>query len=502
MSTMIHERPTVWSNHAQLLLTPTAPASPVACPPLDTWSALRRYLTIGGVDRAPAQSLPVTVDDADAVRSALTEDSLRVVAEILAATMARPSRREPMLLALALASAADDDLTRRAALTALPRVAWTSRDLFLFATFVQGLRGWGRGLRRAVGAWYNDRSAADLVEDVLTTPAFAGWRHADLLRLGHPKASTPTHDVIYRWLVTGATSGVAQPDPANPDAASTVARLSAVSQLADLTDADRAAGLIGDHRLPLGAVPGALRRQPTVWAALLPHLPLAELLPVLPELAAIGCLSMDGPLRASILARLGDGNAIERERTAPLAVVAAQGSYEAGHAAGDRWTVDESVIRVLEKAFDQTCRHVVAADQPVRLMIPAGLNRSSDSCGPLSMMDVAATLAIVLTSSGNDARIEVAGTRTLPLGVGAGQTIGDVLATIDRLSAIAGVPVDPHAAITITTGTASHPGKTVRLIPADTESADPLDGSVPAHRIAIQGIDMNLVGTVFGLLRS
>ena len=53
-----------------------------------------------------------------------------------------------------MAAGLGDEATRRAALEALPRVCRISTHLFQFATFVEGFRGWGRSLRRAVGGWY------------------------------------------------------------------------------------------------------------------------------------------------------------------------------------------------------------------------------------------------------------------------------------------------------------------------------------------------------------
>ena len=44
--------------------------------------------------------------------------------------------------------------TRRAALGALPQAARTGTHLFQFSLFVEGFRGWGRSLRRAIGLWY------------------------------------------------------------------------------------------------------------------------------------------------------------------------------------------------------------------------------------------------------------------------------------------------------------------------------------------------------------
>ena len=207
--------------------------------------------------------MPVRTADAHVVRTALASDSLRVVAEVLAVAHGTPPlRSEPSLVALALAAASPDDVTRQAALLAFRRVTRTGRDLFLFATYVQGQRGWGRGLRRAVGAWYNDRRVADLVEVVLNDPSWAGWRHADLLRLGHPKAASAAHDAVYRWLLTGTAPAVVC--SAEDDAA--LARLRAVTALRSGVAPDMAARLIAAHRLPLASVrSGCARRAPSGW---------------------------------------------------------------------------------------------------------------------------------------------------------------------------------------------------------------------------------------------
>jgi 60 kDa SS-A/Ro ribonucleoprotein len=59
-----------------------------------------------------------------------------------------------------MAAGTGDAVTRALALEALPRVARTGTHLFHFLQFVGGFRGWGRGVRRAVAAWYTDRPSA------------------------------------------------------------------------------------------------------------------------------------------------------------------------------------------------------------------------------------------------------------------------------------------------------------------------------------------------------
>lgn len=504
MARVLNPPSTVWASDP-LEQAPTRPASGTAVlgtrPALDTWQALRRYLLIGGVDRAPATPLPVTVDEATPVRAALAEDSLRVVAEILAATAARRARPEPLLLALALAAAADDDLTRRAALTALPRVARTSRDLFLFATSVQSLRGWGRGLRRAIGAWYNDRSPADLTGDVLTTPAHAGWRHADLLRLGHPKAPTLTHDAIYRWLVTGAEPRFAGTDPAEPRSAQLLARLAAATAIVDLRDATVAAALIATHRLPLASVPDHLRREPPVWSAILPHLPITALLAALPDLGGLGCLVPGTPTHDLIRERLTDQGAVVCAGVEPLAVVAALRAYEVGHSAASRWDVDPGILTALGRAFDSCCHDPAMGDHSLRLSIPVTIARQPDRIGALSPLDVAATLAVVLSRSESDTRIEVRGAATLPLRLVPGAGIDAAVAAIGRLAARAGPDAGDAPAMTLS-ARVGETRRVVRFGSGEQGSGRGPIGDPDTDTITVQGIDTSLLATVLGLMRS
>ena len=510
MAQTLNPTATIWSRLANTSIDPgtpwpngTIPAGlVVASPALDTWSALRRYLLIGGIDRAISEPLPVTVADADPVRAALAEDSLRVVAEILAATATSPSRPEPMLLALALAAAADDDLTRRAALIAMPRVARTSGELFLFATYVQSLRGWGRGLRRAIGAWYNDRSPATLVEDILATPGLAGWRHADLLRLGHPKAPTMTHDAIYRWVVTGVSPPSLPSDPAVPDSAGLLARLAAATAVAEIRDADLAAALIATHCLPLATVPEPLRREPCVWQALLPQLRSDELLASLPELAVTGCLLPGNPVLGLVCDRLVRFGTLPSCRMTPIAVVAARRAYEACHAGADRWAVRDDVLAALDWAFDLACRSVETGDMPITMRIPADIAEQSVPTGNLSAIDVAAAMAIILSRSDADARVEVVGAASLPLRLIPGASLDDTVAAIGRLAARTGSREDGSAAVAVAATLPEGGQRVVGFGGRDDGDGSGMRSGSEQDVITIPGCDTNAIGTILGLLRS
>ena len=173
---------------------------------LDLWARLDRWLVLGcegGSFYASEQAM--TRANAATVEECLAADGARTVARIVAISRAgRAPRNAPAVFALAMAAGHADLATRRAALAALPQVCRTGTELFHFARDVEGFRRWGRGLRGAVGAWYNDKPVERVAYQAIKYRERDGWSHRDLLRLAHPKAPSPEHDALYRWIVGGA----------------------------------------------------------------------------------------------------------------------------------------------------------------------------------------------------------------------------------------------------------------------------------------------------------
>lgn len=395
--------------------------------PSTVWADLRRYLRYGGVAEVITPPLPIRVAEAAPVRAALAADSLRVVAEVLAvAHGAAPLRPEPSLLALALAAASPDDVTRQAALLAFRRLARTGRDLFLFATYVQGQRGWGRGLRRAVGAWYNDRRVADLVGVVLHDPSWAGWRHADLLRLGHPKAASAAHDALYCWLLTGTAPDVVC--SAEDDAA--LARLRAVSTLRTGVAPDEAARLIAAHRLPLASVPQWVRAEAAVWPGLIGSLDLIGLAEQLGTMQAAGALVSGSALADTVMERFaGD------DRADPVRIMVALRGYGQGTDQHARWEPIPAVIAALEDAMASGAVTARPSDCLVRITVVAEAIADGVEDG---RADLAALVALSFAASGRAVPVTVIGDREIEVEIITGQRYGAVLAHLRRAAAAAG----------------------------------------------------------------
>ena len=143
---------------------------------VDDWTRLDHFLVLGSeAGSYYASQAALTRDNAQAVLRAIASDGERAVSRIVAVSESgRAPKNDPALFALALAAASDHLGTRRAALAALPLVARTGTHLFQFAASVEESRGWGRSLRRAVGAWHAaqpvERLAYQLVKRGRSTP--------------------------------------------------------------------------------------------------------------------------------------------------------------------------------------------------------------------------------------------------------------------------------------------------------------------------------------------
>ena len=330
---------------------------------LDDWMRLERFLILGsegGSYYVNEQSL--TVENAEAVRRCIVENGPQVVSRIVAISESgRAPKNDPALFALAMAAGIGDDATRKLALAALPRVARTGTHLFHFAAFIEQFRGWGRGLRKAVGNWYNQLPAERLAYQAVKYRQRDGWSHRDLLRLAHPVAPDAAHQALYRWVTQGET----------PPAESALDLILAFEAVQRAETAADVAALVSDHRLPREAVPSAWLTEALVWEALLEDMPLTALIRNLATLTRVGIIAPGSDWSHQVAETLADRERIARARVHPIAVLAAMTTYAAGHGARGRhtWEPVTEVIDALDGAFYASFGNVEAGGKRVVLAL-------------------------------------------------------------------------------------------------------------------------------------
>jgi len=317
---------------------------------VDDWKRLDRFLVLGSEGGSYyASERKLTAENADAVLRCLQADGIRTVKRIVEISdSGRAPKNEPAILALAIAFALGDADTRRAASEALPQVCRIGTHVFHFAQYVNGLRGWGRGLRRAVANWYIKASAEDVAFQAVKYQQRDGWSHRDLLRLAHPTAPTDDHQIVFNWIVKGWPGVGDEPHPVK------AAQIIWAYERARTAKKREILRLIRDYRLPREALPTEWLTEPEVWEALLPHIGLTALLRNLGNLSKIGLLAdRERGIVNFVTKTITSPDNLRKARIHPVAVLSALLTYKQGRGVrgSGEWTPVTKVIDALDAAF-------------------------------------------------------------------------------------------------------------------------------------------------------
>jgi 60 kDa SS-A/Ro ribonucleoprotein len=380
---------------------------------LDDWARLDRFLVIGsagGTYYISEQKL--TLENAQAVMACVDADGARTVARIVEISEAgRAPKNAPAIYALAIAASAGDEATRKAALKALPRVCRIGTHLYQFAEFVEGFRGWGRALRRAVADWYLGKAIDDLVLQAIKYKGRAvggadeggtRWSHRDLLRLSHPKAAKD--DAARAALF----DRIVRPDgtAALPAA---LAQFAASERLAKTGDPAEAARLITEHKLPREAVPTHLLNSKEVWAALLDDMPMTAMIRSLGKMSEVGLLQPKSAAAKIVAERLGDAARLKRARIHPLAVLLAQSVYAQGRGFRGKlaWQPVPAIVDALDEAFYRCFAFVEPTGKRIMLAldVSGSMGTAFVAGTPLTAREAAAAMAMVTLAAEGDCHV-------------------------------------------------------------------------------------------------
>ena len=311
--------------------------------PVDDFTRLRRFLVLGSEGGSYyASERKLTLENAGAVRRCIDADGPAAVREIVAVSEERRAPRvATALFALALAASYGGDETRGLAFETLPRVARTGSHLHEFAGYADAMRGWGRGLRRAVADWYAARPVADAVYQAVKYRNRYGWTHRDLLRKAHAKAEGPLNE-LFAWVTQGT---LPSEDPA--------LRLVHAFEQAKTADADTLAALIREHRMSWEMVPAEMMDRKEVWQALSEDMPVTAYIRNLATMTRLGAISpMESARACDVLGRIGTGSG----RIHPIGVLSALLTYRGGRGVRGQhvWEPVSQVVDALDAAFERS----------------------------------------------------------------------------------------------------------------------------------------------------
>src|SRR5215831_2141855 len=246
---------------------------------VDDWTRFDRFLILG----AEGGTYYITERDLvkqnhDAVVRCINADGVRAVNRIVEISdSGRAPKNDPAIFALALVAAHGLPEAKTLAFQNLAKVCRIGTHLFHFAEYVNALRGWGRGLRNAVGRWYLEQEAEKLAYQVVKYQQRDSWSHGDLLRLAHPKAPSAEHEAVFRWILAGADGLGEREVKRKVRGEDRIAKYGAVGALPKLIEAFErvkrtsnrieVVKLIDEFDLPREAIPTQWLNEVAVWEA-------------------------------------------------------------------------------------------------------------------------------------------------------------------------------------------------------------------------------------------
>jgi 60 kDa SS-A/Ro ribonucleoprotein len=308
---------------------------------------LDRFLIIGTSQGTFYQNeSKLTEQNVDAVVALIKANGKVVVDRCVEISQAgRAKNNDYALLVMALVFAHGDVATKMYAKDKVALVARTGTHFLHFVAFSNGLRGWGRSLKSVANKWYSEKSVNNLAYQVVKYKQRDGWSHRDVMRLAHvnPGNDVPRQN-LYKYIVKGADS-LKEGDP--------VPEILIAVEKAKTASTTELVKLIQDFKLTHEMIPNEQKNDARVWEALVPHMGLNALTRNLNKLTAVGLISPFSETSKIVQAKLGDVEAIRKDRLHPLSILVAQKIYSQGR--GDKgslvWTPDQKIKGALEDAF-------------------------------------------------------------------------------------------------------------------------------------------------------
>ena len=342
---------------------------------LDEWKQLERFLILGSEGGTfYVSEKKLTADNANKVLLLLKKDGVKVVektVEILKS--GRAPKPDTAIFVLALAASKGDDATRKAALAAVPSALKTGTHLLKFVDSVNGLRGWGRGLKKAIQLWFKGRKNETLALQLVKYKQREGWSMKDVLRLAKPVPETEVQGKLFGWTAKNEKAEWAKAPVAPGDkaldfvwATEQAAQTKLVAEQADtaeakaiLAEANQASvkklvDLIVTYRLPREALPTEALNKVEVWEALLQEMPMTAMIRNLGTMSKIGLIKPLSDAEKLVFQRLTDAERLRGSKVHPIQILSALRTYSSGRGvrSAASWNVSTKVVEALDEAFE------------------------------------------------------------------------------------------------------------------------------------------------------
>lgn len=385
---------------------------------VNEWDRLDRFLilgTEGGTYYASEKKL--TIDNATSIQKLIDNDGIRVVNRVVEISdKGRAPKNDQAIFVLAMCAAAKDLDTRHAAYAALPKVCRIGTHLFHFVRDVTELRGWSRGLRRAVAKWYTDRSEKSLANQIIKYQQRDGWGNSDMFRLAHPgqySKLSSGQEAIVQWVLARARTDKKKAAKLRKKIKQDdlMPYIKAFEEVQAEKDVKRVIKLIQEHSLPREAIPTEHLNNVGVWEALLEDMGTTALIRNLAKMTSIGLIKPLSKASKKAAAQIANAEILKKDRIHPMSILIAMKQYSSGHGLKGSlsWQPERSIVDALDDAFYMAFDAIEPTGKDLVLALDVSGSMGSPISGGVNLSCCEASAAMAMVAARTEKNYTIVG---------------------------------------------------------------------------------------------
>lgn len=197
------------------------------------------------------------------------------------------------------------------------------------------IHGFGRGMKRAIGQWYTNKTPKELSDIMGRRRGLYRWTHRDLFKLCHIKFDDSQKDKvqIMKAMFNRGVKVLREMDTnaAEDQATGSMVRMCQIFRFKMCEDPTEGAKMFVRNGFDMDQVPSHFLAEPKFWVVALPHVPYADMLRILLTLHGYGQLGKNAALKKCFVERLGNKEQVRSSGVLPLQLLALINGYKSGH---------------------------------------------------------------------------------------------------------------------------------------------------------------------------
>lgn len=357
---------------------------------ISDFELLDRFLILGSESNNYVPSKTAALKASEKIKALISKHGIEVVRRVVQISdEGRAPKNDQALFVLAMCVCSTDVDVRRYALENLPRVARIGTHLYQFVQYLKSMRGAGsRAVKTALSNWFLEMDVDRLAMNAVKYRQRDGWTYRDVLRICHAKTDDPVQNSILKFMVKNE---ITEDSP----------ELLWAFDAAQNPNTDIPGLIRRVPKLPREALRTESLKDPDVWRAMLPNMPITAMIRNLATMTRNGAFK-DVSSVDIVVQKLTDPNYLAAGRVHPIQILSALKVYSSGghggRSRGESFVPIKKIEQALDSAFYRTFKNVRPTGKRICLSVDVSGSMSWGEIAQvpgLTPQDAAAALALI-----------------------------------------------------------------------------------------------------------